>query len=176
MDPPVLFPASPGIPLFPLSPERVNGARPLYGLPQSPSLPEFRKPDIEFGKPTDFSVSPGSPVSPFRTFVHSRNSSSASDAHVQGMVARFNSLDIRDHKDKTGKYEIEYRRAEMARETAELEAKKMRQQLGEAEVELKRVREEGRKLKKEVDEGRERERKATKKLEVVTVSSNVSRC
>src|ERR1700754_4984187 len=121
MDPPVKFPASPGTPLFPLSPERVNGTRPPYNgqLLQSPSMPEFGKPSMGTGSVDPFLFNnSGSPTSPFR---HSRNNS-ATDAHVQGMVARFDSLSIRDYKAQN---EVAIKRADMAREMAELERDKL---------------------------------------------------
>ena len=153
MDPPPFkFPASPGTPLFPLSPERVNGNRSPYGgghLAQSPSLPEFST--------SQFGLKPS----------HSRDNS---DANVQGMVARFNSLEIRDHKEIHRRDEIAIKRAEMAREMAEMDLKKIKDEKEEVEREGKKWREEVRKLRKEVEEGRERERKGAKRLEVVMVS------
>ena len=153
MDPPPFkFPASPGTPLFPLSPERVNGNRSPYGgghLAQSPSLPEFST--SQFGLKSS----------------HSRDNS---DANVQGMVARFNSLEIRDHKEIHRRDEIAIKRAEMAREMAEMDLKKIKDEKEEVEREGKKWREEVRKLRKEIEEGRERERKGAKRLEVVMVS------
>lgn len=150
MDPPPFkFPASPGTPLFPLSPERVNGNRSPYGgghLAQSPSLPEFST--SQFGLKSS----------------HSRDNS---DANVQGMVARFNSLEIRDHKEAHRRDEIAIKRAEMAREMAEMDLKKIKDEKEEVEREGKKWREEVRKLRKDIEEGRERERKGAKRLEVV---------
>lgn len=167
MDPPVLFPASPGMPLFPLSPERINGTRPPYSsnkdlppLPQSPSLPNLS--DDVFGGSHDFSTSP------FRHLrSHTRN---GSDANVQGMVARFNSLEIRDHREGSKRDEIAFKRAEMARDMAQSSLVKCEAERDALKLEAANRKEEGRKLKKELEESRERERKVGKRSEVVMVS------
>lgn len=75
---------------------------------------------------------------------------------VQGMVARFNALDIKDHAELRKKEQAALRRAQMGRE--------------EAEAEAKRWREECRGLKREGEEGRERERRVVRRLDVVMVS------
>ncbi|CAK4031170.1 Hypothetical predicted protein [Lecanosticta acicola] len=115
----------PSKPLQPLSPERVSNM-----LPASPSLPEMHA----FGR------------------THGRTNSD-----VQGLVKRFEHLDVRDrdaeNSERRKRHELELRRAQIARE--------------EAESDVKRLREEVRRLKKEGDEGRERERKVGKRLEVV---------
>ncbi|KAI9705173.1 MAG: hypothetical protein M1820_005320 [Bogoriella megaspora] len=140
--PPFAFPPSPGTPLFPLSPERVNGTRTPYGYdsktnplydpraPQSPSLPSLP------------SFSPSKPS-------HGRTSS-----EVQGMVARFNSLEINDHAEMRRRDELALRKAEMGREQAELR--------------LEKVREELRKMQKDGAESRDRERRMAKRIESLT--------
>jgi hypothetical protein len=160
MDPPERFGASPGTPLFALSPERVNGIRPPYSntTPLSPSMPEFGKPSLAL-KPSLLS---GSPEAQFR---HSRNNS-ASDAHVQGLVARFDGLSVKDYKAQS---EVAIRRADMAREMAEMERDKSRREAKALDEEVRRMREEMRKAKKDIEEGKERERKVSKRLEVVMV-------
>ncbi|OCL03479.1 hypothetical protein AOQ84DRAFT_381595 [Glonium stellatum] len=149
MDPPPFkFPASPGTPLFPLSPERVNGNRSPYGgghIAQSPSLPEFST--SQFGLKLS----------------HSRDNS---DANVQGMVARFNSLEIRDHKEIHRRDEVAIKRAEMAREMAEMELKKIKDEKEKVEQEARKWREEVRKLHKDIEDSRSQERKIAKRLEV----------
>ncbi|QDS77707.1 hypothetical protein FKW77_003945 [Venturia effusa] len=165
MDPPPKF-ASPGTPLFPLSPERLNGSRPPYnGLPSASatSHPEFGKPSLttSLGPADTFVFNPSSPKSPVK---HSRNNSSTSDALVQGMVARFDGLTVRDYKASS---ELAVKRAEMAREMAELERDKLKREMGTQEEELRKTREEGRKLRKEVEDGRERERKTSKRVDVL---------
>lgn len=148
------FPQSPGTPLFPLSPERVNGSRPPYGgttTPQSPSMPEFVK-------PSEFSLNPSSPSS---RRSHTRNNS---EALVQGMVARFDSLSIKDHQQMHRRDEVAIKRAEMAREMAELELGKVRKEREDRENDVKRYREECRRLKRDVEEQKERERKLVKRL------------
>jgi predicted nucleic acid-binding Zn-ribbon protein len=58
----------------------------------------------------------------------------------------------------------------MAREMAEMDLKKIKDEKEEVEREGKKWREEVRKLRKDIEEGRERERKGVKRLEVVMVS------
>ena len=159
MDPPARLLASPGTPLFPLSPERVNG------ITQSPSMPEFGKPSLAL-KPSLLS---GSPENHFR---HSRNNSS-SDAHVQGLVARFDGLSVKDYKAQS---EVAIRRADMAREMAEMERDKSRREAKALEEEVRKMREEMRKAKKDIEDGKERERKVSKRLEVVMVCSSTLNC
>lgn len=169
------FPATPGMPLFPLSPERVNKHK--YGVPQSPSLPNIPTSELQDGgyllsdsnfsrqneeagfkvpdspsrreNPSLFEKSDGSGFSPPK---HWRTNSD-----VQNIVARFNSLDIKDRLDeKLKKSEASLKRAQMGRE--------------EAEAEAKRYREEGREVKKDLEESRDRERRVTKRLDAVMVS------
>jgi lipid II:glycine glycyltransferase (peptidoglycan interpeptide bridge formation enzyme) len=81
------------------------------------------------------------------------------NSDVQGLVKRFEHLDVRDRdaesNERRKKLEAELRRAQIAREEAESDAKKLR--------------EESRKLKREVEEGKDRERRVGKRLEVVMV-------
>jgi len=72
------------------------------------------------------------------------------------MVARFNSLDIKDHAEMRKKDEAALRRAQMGREEAEEEMRKMKEESG--------------RLEKELEETREREKKVVKRLDVVMVS------
>lgn len=147
MDPPFKFPASPGTPLFPLSPERVNGTRSPYGegardvLTQSPSLPNF------------------DPSSIYPKVAHNRNNSD-----VQSIVARFDALTV---KDQRARDEVAVKRAEMAREMAENDASKAKGERDEMEGEMRRYRHEARSLRKEVEDGRERERKVSKRVEAL---------
>lgn len=101
-------------------------------LPTSPSLPEMSVFDRKHGR---------------------------TNSDVQGLVKRFEHLDVRDrdaeNNERRKRHELELRRAQIARE--------------EAETDVKRLREEVRRLKKEGDDGRERERKVGKRLEVVVV-------
>lgn len=109
------------------SPKAVSG----FALPQSPSMPE---------------------INALRS--HVRNNSD-----VQGLVKRFEHLDVRDRDaestERRKKHEAELRRAQIARE--------------EAESDVKRLREEMRQLKKDYDDGRDRERQVAKRLEAVLV-------
>jgi hypothetical protein len=156
------FPASPGTPLFPLSPERVNGTRLPYNgqALQSPSMPEFGKPSLTVDP---FALTSKSPKSPYR---HSRNNS---DALVQGMIARFDNLSV---KDLRANHEVAIKRVEIAREMAEIESKNLKEQMATKDDDAKKLREEGRKLKKELDEARERERKVVRRMDVVMVRCN----
>ncbi len=102
-----------------------------FALPQSPSLPE----------------------------IHALRSHVRTNSDVHGLVKRFEHLDVRDKDaesaDRRRKHEAELRRAQIARE--------------EAESDVRRLREELRHVKKESEDGRERERKVGRRLEVVMV-------
>lgn len=96
MDPVFRMPASPGTPLFPISPERAN----RQALSHSPSLPSNLHHPLQFA--------------------HSRENSD-----VQNKVAQFNSLSkeaVQRRKDN----EAAMRRAVLGREEAESEAKRWR--------------------------------------------------
>lgn len=60
--------------------------------------------------------------------------------------------------------EVAIKRAEMAREMAELELGKVKKEREDRENEAKRYREECRRLKRDVEEQKERERKLVKRL------------
>ncbi|KAK4505833.1 hypothetical protein PRZ48_003798 [Zasmidium cellare] len=118
----------------------------------SPKGSPFRKAkQLSEFSPTKGSL-PASPSLPeFRSHVRT-------NSDVQGLVKRFEHLDVRDRDaeiaERSKKHELELRRAQIARE--------------EAESDVRRMREEIRRLKREGDEGRDRERKVIKRLEVVT--------
>lgn len=82
------------------------------------------------------------------------------NSDVQGLVKRFEHLDVRDRDaesaERRRRHEAELRRAHIARE--------------EAESDCRRYREELRSYRKDQDESRERERKVAKRLEAVMVS------
>ena len=115
MDPIFKFPASPGTPLFPVSPERANRQQ----LPQSPSLPHFS----------------GLHDNPF--IAHSRGNSD-----VQGKVAQFNNLS-REAAQRRKDNEAALKRAVLGREEAESESRRVKEenQLLRKEVEEGRARE-----------------------------------
>ncbi|RMY81674.1 hypothetical protein D0862_12282 [Hortaea werneckii] len=102
-----------------------------FALPQSPSLPEMYA---------------------MRSSGHGRTNSD-----VQGLVKRFEHLDVRDKeaesKERMKRHEAELKRAMIARE--------------EAESDVRRFREEVRRLRKERDEGGNRERRVARRLETV---------
>ena len=81
------------------------------------------------------------------------------NSDVQGLVKRFEHLDVRDRDaesvERRKRHEAELRRAQIARE--------------EAESDAKRLREEVRRLKKDGDEASERARRVSKRLDVVMV-------
>lgn len=134
----------PALPLYPLSPERVNGMRASptknpstptkssgFTLPQSPSLPE----------------------------IHALRSHVRTNSDVQSLVARFDHLHVKDKDEESverrRKHDAELRRAQIGRE--------------EAESDVRRLREELRRLKRDNEEGRDRERRVGKRLEAVMV-------
>lgn len=146
---PLKHPASPGTPLFPLTPSREpNNKPPVFGTP-SMTVDPFA-----------LHLKTGS-KSPFK---HSRNNS---DAMVQGMIARFDTLSVKDYKTNA---DNALKRVEIAREMAEHEAAKLRETVNVKEEEVRRSREENRKMGKELEGMKERERKVSRRLEVVLVS------
>jgi hypothetical protein len=172
-------------PLQPLSPERVNGTRPstTSTSQKSPSKASTGDKAIRHDLPSPF-ASPtrkaanlfadynpnraamakesgfllqGSPtIGDINAFKHHHV---RTNSDVQGLVKRFEHLDVRDRdaesNERRKKLEAELRRAQIAREEAESDAKKLR--------------EESRRLKREVEEGKDRERRVGKRLEVVMV-------
>ena len=117
MEPVFKIPASPGTPLFPISPERANRRQ----LPQSPSLPN----DLSAIN-TDSFVSR-----------HSRQSSD-----VQGKVAQFNNLS-KEATQRRKDNEAALVRAVVGREEAESETRRLKEETRalRKEVEEGRVRE-----------------------------------
>ncbi|KAI4163261.1 MAG: hypothetical protein LQ342_003197 [Letrouitia transgressa] len=116
MDPIFKLPASPGTPLFPVSPERANRQQ----LPPSPSLPS----DLQ---------------DPFRT-AHLRESSD-----VQNKVAQFNNLS-KEAAQRRRDNEAAMRRAVLGREEAESETRRikdenrvLRKEIDEGKAREKRV-------------------------------------
>ncbi|KAF2123296.1 hypothetical protein P153DRAFT_328517 [Dothidotthia symphoricarpi CBS 119687] len=85
MDPPTpsKLAMSPGMPIFPASPERITGTRTQYGdpTPSSPSLPALRS------------------GSPLRS--HRRNDS---DVSVQGLATMFETLEVKDPREARDRY------------------------------------------------------------------------
>ena len=98
MDPVFKFPASPGTPLFPVSPQRANRQH----LPQSPSLPSNL-------------------VDPF-TSHHVKASSD-----VQGKVAQFNNLS-KEAAQRRKDNEAALQRAVLGREEAESETRRVKEE------------------------------------------------
>lgn len=172
--PPYKFPPTP---LQQLSPERLNAGprRPSSATSKmssaidaqnpSPLSSPSRKPNANLFadydphrqpvKETGFALT-GSPSLPE---IHAFRSHGRTNSDVQGLVKRFEHLDVRDRDaestERRKRHEAELRRAQIGRE--------------EAENDVARLREEARRLKKENDESRDRERQVTKRLEVVKV-------
>ena len=97
----IRIPPTPGLPLFPVSPERVN----RQYLPHSPSLPS----ELCFTKDDPF-------------ISHSRTSSD-----VQGKVAQFNSLS-KEAAQRRKENEAALKRAVVGREEAESETRKLKEE------------------------------------------------
>ena len=174
-------------PLQTLSPERVNAGRPLSTMSttttyKSTVTSESESLDIH-SSPTrrakanlfaDYSPTKRAPAeqvtgfalpqSPSLPEINALRSHVRTNSDVGSLVKRFEHLDVRDRDaesmERRKKHEAELRRAQIARE--------------EAESDVKRLREEMRRLKKDGDEGRERERKLVRRLEVVQVRSSTS--
>ncbi|KAK0511868.1 hypothetical protein JMJ35_005718 [Cladonia borealis] len=118
MDPIYMLNASPGTPLFPVSPERANRQQ-LPQLAQSPSLPHLNRAQND----------------PFLT--HSRGNSD-----VQGKVAQFNNL-TKEAAQRRKDSEAALKRAVLGREEAEGESRRLREdnRLLRQDVEEGRARE-----------------------------------
>jgi hypothetical protein len=180
--------ASDSGPLHTLSPERVNAARVASNVSttttyKSTTTSETESLDIQ-SSPTrrakanlfgDYSPNKHAPTanvtgfalpqSPSLPEIHALRPHVRTNSDVQGLVKRFEHLDVRDRDaestERRKRHEAELRRAQIARE--------------EAESDVKRLREEVRRLKKEGDDGRDRERKVARRLEVVQVRQPISR-
>jgi hypothetical protein len=169
-----------------LSPERVNGTRPstASSSQKSPSKGSTGDKATRHDLPSPFSSPTRKAANLFADYnpnraamakesgfvlqasptigdINAFKSHVRTNSDVQGLVKRFEHLDVRDRdaesNERRKKLEAELRRAQIAREEAESDAKKLR--------------EESRKLKREVEEGKDRERRVGKRLEVVMVSA-----
>lgn len=164
-----------------LSPERVNGSTRLHSMSSKTTTsavesersgenlsPSRSSPVRKANLFADYDPRRNSPVketgfalpaSPSLPEIHAFQRHVRTNSDVQGLVKRFEHLDVRDRDaesaERRRRHEAELTRAHIARE--------------EAESDAKRLREEVRRLKKEGDEGRDRERKLGKRLEVVMV-------
>ena len=193
MDPPpppaFKFPSKDWQPLHPLSPERVNGTRPLSSLSTTTNASRSSKAqDSESHsqwQPPVFSSAHSSPTrranlfadyqpttptaSPTRAFalpqspslpeIHALRSHVRTNSDVQGLVKRFEHLDVRDKdaesSERRKRHEAELDRAQIAREEAESDCKRLRQEI--------------RNMRRDAEESRERERKVGRRLETVMV-------
>ena len=106
MDPPYRVPATPGTPLFPISPERANKQPLNHAVPISPSAPTL----------------------PFHG--HSRTSSD-----VQVKVEKFNSL-TKEVSERRRANEAALKRAVVGREEAENETRRTKDELKKLKFEL----------------------------------------
>ncbi|GAB7360010.1 hypothetical protein MBLNU230_g7535t1 [Neophaeotheca triangularis] len=184
MEPPTTF-KFPGEPASAHSPRRSNGTRPAASTTTSSPSKESRRERSEASTgspPRESSPSPSPsrktnlfadyhPVSPSKASssgfvlpqspsmpeIHAMRGHGYTNSDVQGLVKRFEHLDVRDRDaesaERRRRHEAELRRAHIARE--------------EAESDCRRYREELRSYRKDQDESRERERKVAKRLEAV---------
>ena len=112
MDPPSpsKLAMSPGMPIFPVSPERVAGTKPLYGEPvqMSPSAPNLRS------------------YSPLRNS-HRRNDS---DVSVQGLAVMFENLEVKDPREASKRFKeaLEKEKAKNAEKLIRLEKEHARRE------------------------------------------------
>lgn len=110
MDSGYRLPASSGMPLFPVSPERANQQRaPVHELPTSPSLPDIASLSL-----------------------------SRSSSDVQSKVLQFNSLG-KDVLERRGDQDVALRRAKIGREEAENDAKRAKEEVKRLGRELDEV-------------------------------------
>ena len=103
MDPNINFPSTPGLPLFPVSPDRMN----RQYLPQSPSESSLQ------------------PPSNARVTLLSSHSRTSSD--VQGKVAQFNNLS-KEVAQRRKDNEAALKRAVVGREEAECETRRLKEE------------------------------------------------
>lgn len=179
------FPARQSSPLHPLSPERVNGRPASTNTTKSRKSAETESEDVEgpHSSPTrkanlfadyhPITTSPsrtkevfgGVPNSPSLPEFASLRSHGRTNSDVQGLVKRFEHLDVRDRdaesEARRKKQEMELRRAQLGRE--------------EAESELKKWREECRRIAEDLKESRHRESKVSNRLEKVMVCGRLRR-
>ncbi|KAK5134471.1 hypothetical protein LTR08_006388 [Meristemomyces frigidus] len=189
MDPPLppafRLPPKDWQPLHSLSPERVNGTRPLSALSTTTNATRSTKTlDTDLQRePSEISSAHSSPTrkanlfadyhpktpsgSPTRGFalpqspslpeIHVLRSHARNNSDVQGLVKRFEHLDVRDkdaeNAERRKRHEAELNRAQIAREEAESDCKRLRQEI--------------RSMRKDSEEGRESERKIGRRLETV---------
>ena len=154
----------------------------------SPSMPDL---NATVGT-TMGNLAAASPLDVFKSGHGRSGSANSNNSDVQGIVARFNRLEIRDgshlggagsggnmasplEKSRSGREDVlAVKRAEMAREVAEEEARKNRDERRrlkeELDMERAKGREDVRRLRKEVEEGRDRERRLVKRLDLIMVS------
>lgn len=174
-------------PLHTLSPERVNGTRPLSSLSTTTSATRTTKTsdtESQFHQPHEITSTHSSPTrkvnlfadfhpttptstrgfalpqSPSLPEIHALRGHTRTSSAVEGLVKRFEHLDVRDKDaesvERRRRHEAELGRAQIARE--------------EAESDVKRLRQEMRSMRKDAEDGRDRERKVVRRLETVMVS------
>lgn len=174
------FPARRPSPLHPLSPERVNrrpastatlGSRRTtetesYDDQARETSPERKAnlfadyhPVMRTPSPSKEIFGGGVAQSPSLPDITSLRSHGRTNSDVQGLVKRFEHLDVRDRdaesEARRRKQEMELRRAQLGRE--------------EAESELQKWREECRRIAEDLKESRHRESKVSNRLEKVMV-------
>ncbi len=173
------FPATPGMPLFAVSPKRVNFQDELHAHPHRDyvgsentgidSLKGRRKATqlSDFSNPTcmPLCIIPPEPpnilqLQPLRKIgVEQFEPLDTTSVDIQDKAVQFNKIG-KEVVQKRKDHEAALKRAVMGRE--------------EAELELQKFRDEGEKLKKEIDEGKKRETDLGTKLEDVKVTTRAT--
>lgn len=138
MDPVFKIPTSPGLPLFPVSPERAN----RQALSHSPSLPSNLQ-------------------DPFKV------SQSQENSDVKNKVAQFNSLS-KEAAQRRKDNEAAMRRAVLGREEAENETRRLKEENRGLRKELEEGRARENRVAERIESVMVRQRKLTRRLYVLT--------
>ena len=207
-------------PVAPLSAAGGDGRRNGFVHRHSPSMPDLGAAAMASalaaaGSAEDGCEAVASPLDAFRSKHGRSGSTNSNSSDVQGIVARFNRLEIRDRererekerererereKEREGGFatsvngsyafgersifeksrgaredSLALKRAEMARDVAEGDARRAKEEVRRLKEELEsaitRSREEARKVRKETEITRDREQRVYKRLEVIIVSN-----
>jgi hypothetical protein len=121
MDPPFRVSATPGTPLFPISPERANKQLPNHAMTNTPPAPTL-----------------------------SFHGHSRTNLDVQGKVEKFNSL-TKEASERRRAHEAALKRAIVGREEAENEARRTKDELRKLKAELSEGKDRERKVGERVE-------------------------
>lgn len=130
------LPASPGTPLFPVSPERAN--RQHYAAPGYSKQAPYGRPVSTLGLS---SLSPGGGTTNLALLADSSDSRPTRGSDVQEKVAQFNTL-ARDAAQRRRDHEAALKRAILGREEAEAENVRLKEELSNLRHERDRVKRE----------------------------------